>query len=103
MLTFVKAILPALIALYIFSPLAFADEQAEQPTAKLSQEEQKKQLTNKTLATLLTFVEIQEQLRSEIKTLEKTLKSAQSDTEKKRFKGQTRGSRKEASRYNHKP
>lgn len=60
-----------------------ADAEAEQAA---SEELQKKKLTNETLTTLLTFVEIQEQLRKEVKTLGKALKAAQSETEKKDIK-----------------
>lgn len=41
-----------------------------------------KQLTSETLATLITYVELQAQLRKEIKALTRTLKLAQSDIEK---------------------
>lgn len=72
-----------LLLLFVVSPKLYADQtNANQPKTKPTQEEEKAQLTNETLNTLLTFVEIEEQLRKEIKSLKKTLKSAQSEAEK---------------------
>ena len=51
-------------------------------TVLTAQEKLDKQLTSETLTTLITYVELQSQLRKEIKTLTRTLKSAQSDSEK---------------------
>lgn len=96
-------LLAVLFALFLFSPTIFAEndktKEAETVTTPkantvtdakaeqvISEEAQKKKLTNETLSNLLTFVEIQEQLRKEIKTLGKKLKSAQSETEKKDIK-----------------
>ena len=47
-----------------------------------AQEQLDKQLTSETLTTLITYVELQAQLRKEIKTLTRTFKSAQTDLEK---------------------
>jgi len=51
-------------------------------------DEQKAALTNETLSTLLTYVELQDQLRKEIKSLRKALKKAASETEKTEIKTQ---------------
>ncbi len=47
-----------------------------------AQEKLQAQLTNETLSTLITYVELQTQLRKEIKGLKKDFKSAQSELEK---------------------
>ena len=49
---------------------------------------QKDVFTTETLSTLLTYVELQDQLRKEIKALKKQLKKATSDTEKADLKAQ---------------
>ncbi len=74
----------ALLPVYSFA------ENAQQDISQniVSEVEQKKQLTNETLNTLLTYVEIEDQLRKEIKSLGKQLKTAQSESEKKDIKAQ---------------
>ena len=51
-------------------------------TISAAQEKLKAQLTSETLTTLITYVELQAQLRKEIKKLKKDFKSAQSEIEK---------------------
>ena len=48
----------------------------------------KKEFTTETLSTLLTYVELQEQIQAEIKALKRMLKKATSDTEKNDYKEQ---------------
>ncbi len=73
----------------LFPVYSFA-ENAQQDISQniVSEVEQKKQLTNETLNTLLTYVEIEDQLRKEVKSLGKQLKTAQSESEKKEIKAQ---------------
>lgn len=71
--------------------LAHADNHDKSPevdTGETAQERQIQQLTTQTLATLLNFVELQDQLKSEIKGINKALKKAVSETEKNDLKAQ---------------
>ena len=72
-----------LLTLLLVSP-SHADKKASATKEPVltAQEKLNAQLTIETLSTLVTYVEIQTQLRKEIKGLKRTLKSAQTDLEK---------------------
>ena len=90
-------LLAGIFALLIPLSVILADNENEKTTTPEIQNNQKTELTTETLSTLLTFVEIQEQLRKEIKTLGKTLKSAQTETEKKEIKAKLESAEKKLS------
>jgi hypothetical protein len=81
---FIKISVWTIALVVLFPAYSFAeDTQEDIPTKVVAAAEKKKQLTSETLNTLLTYVEIQDQLRKEIKSLGKQLKTAQSESEKK--------------------
>ena len=63
---------------------AYAKDEAKPAIIKST----KAQLTNETLSTLLTYVELQDQFQREIKSLRKQLKRATSESEKNDYKAQ---------------
>ncbi len=83
-----KSALILISLLMFFSTAFFSTAIAEEKNTKDSdpirnaQEKLKARLTTETLTTLITYVELQGQLRQEIKGLKRTLKSAQSEIEK---------------------
>ena len=76
----------AVLAFVVFFSVSasYADKHANAKKDPIATAKEKlnSQLTSETLSTLVTYVELQTQLRKEIKSLKKTLKSAQSETEK---------------------
>jgi len=81
---FIKISVWTIALVVLFPAYSFAeDTQEDIPGNVVAAAEKKKQLTSETLNTLLTYVEIQDQLRKEIKSLGKQLKTAQSESEKK--------------------
>lgn len=75
-----------LLCLFAFPSTVLADKHnnlnSTDNTTSTAQQKLKAQKTSETLSTLITFVELQNQLRKEIKVLKKELKSAQSEIEK---------------------
>lgn len=63
---------------YISPSVVYAENE---PSIETAREKQKTQLTTETLSTLLNFVELQDQLRRDLKGLRKELKIAHSETE----------------------
>ena len=72
------------LLVFLFVSPSHADKKTSAKEAPIltAQEKLNAQLTIETLSTLITYVEIQTQLRKEIKSLKKTLKSAQTELEK---------------------
>lgn len=82
-------------ALFTFSVTTYAEdsektkaEDTSESALLIAQAKQKEQLTTQTLTTLLNFVELQDQLRNELKDLQSSIKSSLSETELKDLKAQ---------------
>ncbi|MEE9310228.1 MAG: hypothetical protein V3U64_04350 [Cocleimonas sp.] len=71
-----------LLALLVLFPASFSHADEKTNPRLIAQEKLKAQLTNETLGTLVTYVELQAQLRKEIKSLKKGIKTNQSEIEK---------------------
>lgn len=83
-------IIPVLLLCLSFTN-AIAKSHEEKPpvdAAQNAQEKQQEQLTKQTLTTLQNFVELREQLKDEIKTISKKLKTASSESETNELKQQ---------------
>ena len=85
-MNFYKNILLSLLILFLSLSTLHAEEKKQKVETKT--ESVKTQFTNETLSTLLTYVELQEQLKKEIKTLKSQFKKATSDIEKNDLKAQ---------------
>ncbi len=76
------ALVTLLVLLYPHSSYADEKNTPKKDPIRTAQEKLNAQLTNETLSTLITYVELQTQLRTEIKSLKKDLKKAQTELEK---------------------
>jgi len=65
-----------------------AEAEVTEDALEVAQENQRKQLTNQTIATLLNFIQLQDQLRDDLKELQKRVKASPSETEQKDLNSQ---------------